>query len=274
MWIDKQGRVHHRSPAAAAAARESASIVVRHGRRALEFGFYPDTVSARAVLQAVEIIRDSRPGTHITLAPLGDGRQKRAFNDQPAAITMMMGFFAEARSSRNPRFLYERLPADRIAQDAGFGAIDEAWRTQPGRADQRLMEAVRASSSGRYLEVDPQDGATRLILRAVGAGYSLYGNGWKSGAVGERFEDMPDSDYARAAADAYREVFRTGQPVFEDVTALVHMMRTGPLLLTYRRVILPIGSGARPLRLLGATLDQRVRRLAFGTNAESGDVLQ
>ena len=90
MWIDKQGRVHHRSPAAAAAARESASIVVRHGRRALEFGFYPDTVSARAVLQAVEIIRDSRPGTHITLAPLGDGRQKRAFNDQPAAITMMI----------------------------------------------------------------------------------------------------------------------------------------------------------------------------------------
>lgn len=274
MWIDKLGRVHDRSAAGAVSAMAKASIVVRRQGRHLEFGFWPETVSARAVLQAVEIICDSRPGTRFTLVPRGGARHKRAFDDQPAAVAMLMGLFAGARRTHDARFIFKRLPADTIARDAGFGAIDQAWRTGPARADQSLMEAVRASSSGRYLEVDPQEGGARLIVRTVGEGYSLYGNGWKSGAIGERFEDMPDSDYARAAADAYREVFRTGEPVFEDVTALVHMMRTGPLLLTYRRVILPIGWPARPVRLLGATLDQRVRPLAFGTTDESGDVLQ
>jgi hypothetical protein len=134
------------------------------------------------------------------------------------------------------------------------------------------MEAVREASRGRYLEVDPQDGASKLVLGVVGEGYSLYGNGWKSGAVGGIFEDMPDFDYARRAAQAYREVFRTGQPIFEDVTAVVQLLRTGPLLLKYRRVILPIG-GEQPALLLGATLDQQVTHLPVGAGNELGDVL-
>ena len=75
---------------------------------------------------------------------------------------------------------------------------------------------MREASCGRYLEVVPQDGASRLVLDAVGDGYSLYGNGWKSVAVGGRFEDMPDFEYAQWAAQAYREAFRSGQPIFED----------------------------------------------------------
>ena len=93
-------------------------------------------------------------------------------------------------------------------------------------------------------------------------------------AVGGRFEDMPDYEYARWAAQAYREAFRTGQPIFEDITAVVRLLRTGRLLLTYRRVILPVGGGEHPTVLLGATLDQRVTHLSLGAGDEFGDVLQ
>ena len=125
------------------------------------------------------------------------------------------------------------------------------------------MEAVREASCARYLAVDPRDGAAKLVLDAVGEGYSLYGNGWKSVAVGGRFEDMPDYQYACRAAQAYREAFRSGQPIFEDVSAVVQLLSAGPLLLKYRRAILPIGSGERPSLLLGATLNQSVTRLSL-----------
>jgi hypothetical protein len=274
-WIDRQGRVRYRSHSAATSAPDCESIAVRRDRRrSVEFRFHPSTVSERALLRAVDAMRDSRPGTQITLAALHGDEQKHTFNDPAAAIAMAMRLFADARHSRTARFLFKRLPAEHIAQDPGFGAILEVWRARRESASQRLTEVIRSSSQGRYLEVDPLDGASKLILRTIGEGYSLYGNGWKSGALGGRFEDMPDFAYARAAAEAYREAFRTNQPVFEEVTALVQMLRTGLLLLTYRRAILPVGDRPRRHRLLGATLDQRVRRLAFGTGDELGDVLQ
>ena len=93
-------------------------------------------------------------------------------------------------------------------------------------------------------------------------------------AVGGLFEDMPDFEYARWAAQAYREAYRTGEPIFEEVSAAVRLLRRGRLRLTYRRVILPVGSGEHPTRLLGATLDQRVTQLPLGADDEFGDVLQ
>jgi hypothetical protein len=111
-------------------------------------------------------------------------------------------------------------------------------------------------------------------MAAVGDGYSLYGNGWKSVAVGGLFEDMPDFEYACWAAQAYREAFRTAQPVFEDVAATVRLRHAGLLRLQYRRVILPIGSGEQPTLLLGATLQQSVRRLSLGADDELRDILQ
>ena len=81
------------------------------------------------------------------------------------------------------------------------------------------MQAVREVSCGRYLVVVPRDRVPRARLGTVGKGYSLYGYGWKSVAVGGQFEDMPDYVYARRAAQAYRDAFRTGQPIFEDITA-------------------------------------------------------
>src|SRR5262249_30713732 len=83
-----------------------------------------------------------------------------------------------------------------------------------GRRTGPLLEAVREASGGRYLEVAPRDGAAKLVMAAVGDGYSLYGNGWKSVAVGGLFEDMPDYEYGCWAAQAYREAVRTARAFF------------------------------------------------------------
>lgn len=205
---------------------------------------------------------------------LDRGLADHLVGNRAAAIEHLTDLAADAQSTRLDDFSSRRrVPAAAMA-DPAFGRLLEAWREARGSREQGLMQVVRDVSQGRYLEVRPQQGASRLILDAVGDAYSLYGSGWRSMAVGGLFEDMPDFEYARWAARSYRDVFRTGQPVFEEVSAVVRLLRSGRLLLTYRRAILPVGSGEHPTQLVGATLDQRVTHLASGADDAFGDLLQ
>jgi hypothetical protein len=245
-------------------------VLYRHPFHLIEVSFRPNLVKPVALVEATYWLAD-QACNRIDIE-CGAAAQKRSFSDPAMAIAYLMNLPETAGGARKHDFQSQRHASGAVASDASFGSIYEAWRATPGIKNQRLMEAVREASRGRYLEVDPQDGASKLVLGAVGEGYSLYGNSWKSGAVGGRFEDMPDFDYARRAAQAYREAFRTGQPIFEDVTAVVHLLRTGPLLLRYRRAILPIGGGDQPALLLGATLNQQVTHLPVGAVDELGNV--
>ena len=271
--IDGRGRVRDWSAPMAVAVKDMGCVAVRrYGSHSLEVFYRPSAVAPMALLTAVELLNVS-DCERVALASWATDWQT-ILCDRAVAIKHMVGLTTQAQSPRKREFLSQRHALSAVAADATFGPVQHAWRETQGVMDRRLMQTVREASCGRYLVVDPRDGATRLVLDTVGEGYSLYGNGWKSVAVGGRFEDMPDYVYACRAAQAYREAFRTGQPIFEDVTALVRLLSSGPLLLKYRRVILPIGGGEHPALLLGATLDQSVTRLSLGAGDELGDVLQ
>jgi len=245
----------------------------RYGSRAVEVRYRPSRVKPGALLKTARLL-DIRKWEQHVLAAWRHGWQHTLVGKRTDAIEHLTRVAAEAQSTRSHDFLSQRHGLHDVAEDAAFGRIHDAWRASRGRKDQRLVEAMREASGGRFLEVAPQDGASKLVIEAVGEGYSLYGKGWKAVAVGGRFEDMPDYLYAQWAAGVYREVFRTGQPVFEDVEAAVKLRRAGRLLLTYRRVILPIGGGEGPTLLLGATLGQHVTRLGLEPGDEPGDVRQ
>ena len=273
--VDGRGRVRNGSAWADIAIEDKGCVALRsHGDRAIEIRYRPGAVKPRALLRTVQLLDGTRKwDRHVLMAWIEDW-QTTLIGSRTAAIEHLMGLVTDTQSTRKRDFLSQRHAASAAMRDPAFARLQDAWQSARGRKRQGLMQAVREASRGRYLEVAPQQGASRLVLDAVGDAYSLYGNGWRSMAVGGRFEDMPDFEYARWAAQAYREAFRTGQPVFEDVSAVVRLLRTGRLLLTYKRVILPVGRGEHPTMLLGATLDQRVTHLPLGADDEFGDVLQ
>jgi hypothetical protein len=243
------------------------------GRGAVEVRYRPSRAKPMALLTAVQWL-DRPDWSRIVLRPW-PGEQPAHFMGEPAdAIAYLIGPASAAQSTRRMDFQARRHPPAAIARNAAFGRIQEAWRAAHGAKDRGLMEAVIEASCGRYLEVIPQGGGARLVMDTVGNGYTLYGQGWKSIAVGGRFEDMPDYEYGQWAAHGYRQAFRSGQPIFEDVTAAVRLRRPGRLRLTYQRVILPLGGGDHPTLLLGATLNQRVTHLAVEPEEGFGDVLQ
>jgi hypothetical protein len=270
--IDGRGRVWRNAAALNTAAAGDGGVALRRRRSgAIEIRYRPHSVKPMAVLRVVQLVDECE---RVVLVPGFADRDGQLICRCGAAIERLTRLTSEAQSTRRCDFHARRYERKTAADDAAFGPVYGAWRAAHGRRNRDLLEAVRDASRGRYLEVAPRDGATKLVMAAVGNGYSLYGNGWKSVAVGGLFEDMPDFEYACWAAHAYREAFRTAQPIFEDVAAIVRLRHAGPLRLEYRRVILPIGDGEHPTLLLGATLQQSVTRLPLRADHEPGDVLQ
>jgi hypothetical protein len=270
--IDGSGRVWHDTGGASVAVEDSGGVALRRRRSgAMEVRFRPNSVKPMAVLRVVKMLETCE---RVVLVPGFANRDEQLISHCAAAIERLTQVTNEAQSARARDFYSRRHWRGAAAADVAFGPVHDAWCAARGRRNRDLLDAVRDASAGRYLEVVPREGATKLVMAAVGDGYSLYGNGWKSVAVGGLFEDMPDFEYACWAAQAYREAFRTAQPVFEDVAATVRLRHAGLLRLQYRRAILPIGSGEQPTLLLGATLQQSVRRLSLGADDELRDILQ
>jgi len=270
--IDEHGRVWHGTAGTSPAVEENGGVALRrHRSGAMEVRFRPNSVKPMAVLRVVKMLETCE---RVVLVPGFANRDEHLISHWPAAIERLTQVTNEAQSSRARDFHSRRHWRGAAAAHVTFGPVHEAWCAARGRRKRNLLEAVRDAAAGRYLEVVPREGAAKLVMAAVGNGYSLYGKGWKSVAVGGLFEDMPDFEYACWAAQAYREAFRTAQPVFEDVVATVRLRHAGALRLEYRRAILPIGSGEQPTSLLGATLQQSVRRVSLGGDNEPRDVLQ
>jgi len=269
--IDGRGRVRHQTATSDIAVENKGGVALRRWRSgAVELRYRPNAVKPMAVLKAVELLEDCQ---RVVLVPGFTGRDGQLISGCASAIERLTRLTGEAQSTRGRDFRSLRHEHSAATNDTAFGPVYAAWRAAHGVKDRELLEAVRDASCGRYLEVVPRDGAAKLVMAAVGNGYSLYGDGWKSVAVGGLFEDMPDFEYACWAAQAYREAYHTAQPIFEDVAATVRLRQAGWLLLEYRRMILPVGSGEHPTLLLGATLQQSVRRLTFGAGDKLVDVL-
>src|SRR5215813_4677623 len=270
--IDGHGRVWHDAAAASVAVEDNGGVALRRRRSgAMEVRFRPNSVKPMAVLRVVKMLERCE---RVVLVPGFANRDEQLISHCAAAIERLTQLTNEAQTSRARDFSSRRHWREAAAADLAFGPVHQAWCAARGRRSHHLLEAVRDASGGRYLAIFPREAATKLVMAAVGNCYSLYGKGWKSIAVGGLFEEMPDFEYACWAAQAYREAFRTAQPVFEDVAATVRLRHAGLLRLQYRRAILPLGSGEQPTLLLGATLQQSVRRLSLGADDELCDVLQ
>jgi len=111
-----------------------------------------------------------------------------------------------------------------------------------------------ASLSERYILLAEDENRE---LRVCDFGNALMSRSpeWQSQARGRLIDDLPDWNYGRWIAAAYREAGRKGQPLLEEVAAVIAWPQLGTLSHAYWRLIVSgVGPGGRR-RLLGVTLD-------------------
>jgi hypothetical protein len=115
-------------------------------------------------------------------------------------------------------------------------------------------QTLPAPLADRYLLL-MEDDNRELRVCDFGSALMTRSPQWQRRARGRRVDDLPDWNYGQWVADAYRQAGRSGQPLLEEVAAVIDWPELGTLSHAYWRLIVPgVGSGART-RLLGVTLD-------------------
>jgi len=100
-----------------------------------------------------------------------------------------------------------------------------------------------------------EDGNGELRVSEFGRTMMSRSRWWRRKARGHRIDDMPDWSYGRWVGDAYREARQTGQPLLEDVKAVINWPELGTFSHSYWRLIVPVMRHGYPTRLLGVTVD-------------------
>jgi hypothetical protein len=115
--------------------------------------------------------------------------------------------------------------------------------------DVSVRQELSVQFGGRWTlsELDTSNG--QVTIRNMGEGYPLYDCAWTCEPLGRSFDEFPDPDYGRFVTESHREAFTSGQPIYDEVNALIDWPRFGPLRTRYERMIAPFFSGSRPLLL-------------------------
>jgi hypothetical protein len=145
------------------------------------------------------------------------------------------------------------IPPDQLATENPLRQVlEDASRLPSIVADPAKM--LPAPLTDRYLLL-MEDDNRELRVCDFGSALMWRSPQWQRRARGRRVNDLPDWNYGQWVANAYREAGRSGQPLLEEVAAVIDWPELGALYHAYWRLIVPgVGSGART-RLLGVTLD-------------------
>jgi hypothetical protein len=156
-----------------------------------------------------------------------------------------------ARPSRV--FSRRTIPPSRLGTDNPLRCIlEDASRLASIVANPAQM--LPTPLGERYLLLTEDDNR-ELRVCELGSTMMSRSPQWRSRARGRRIDDLPDWNYGQWVADAYREAARSGQPLFEEVSAVIEWPEFGTLSHTYWRLIVPrMGPGLRT-QLLGVTVD-------------------
>jgi hypothetical protein len=128
--------------------------------------------------------------------------------------------------------------------------VSNPWRMLPNAVRDRFV----------LLE---EDADHELRVRDFGPTMMSRSPSWQSRAIGQRAGELPDWRYGQWVEQAYRDVARRGEPLIEEVTAVIDWPACGEVRHCYWRVILPCATPRGSLRLLGVTLDRlRAHRAA------------
>ena len=162
-------------------------------------------------------------------------------------------FLLQGPAHRAHGFSRARIAPDQLANANPLRQVFEDARRLSSFVG-NPAQVLPASLSERYILLLEDENRE---LRVCDFGNALMSRSpeWQSQAHGRRIDDLPDWNYGRWIADAYREAAHRGQPLLEEVAAMIDWPQLGTLSHAYWRLIVPgVAAGGRR-RLLGITLD-------------------
>ncbi|MBI1773771.1 MAG: hypothetical protein HYR63_00355 [Proteobacteria bacterium] len=231
------------------AVRTLGWVGVRFGVDEIAVRLDPTVLSSSAAVGAMAALADTRRLPVRLRLPLTEGWASEIFAGASAAITRIEQL-AKGSESSVARFVFMRQPTDIIFRGRNRALIHMLQLARNATATIARADAVALA------EADP-DRRTTMVWRRIGADRHTppNGTGWtfesvaaamriyreeeRRNLIGADTSFAADPDFARWCAAAYRRAEEAGEPIVEDVRALVGLSVGTAIETTYRRLLLP-----------------------------------
>jgi hypothetical protein len=214
----------------------------------------PSATNPVTFASAIFLISDL-PDQRLVLSCLEDSWTHVLCRDKAEARSRLLHAMDQAEDAREQPFLCERHCLDEVPPNSSISMLLAFWTECRGAFDDdQLSTALNRILRDRFALLSTRGDDETLLIENWGYGTASYWQSWLRRCRGLQFEDQPDHRYARAAAAAYREVLRSGQPLFDHVDAITSNAGQGKKRITYSRLIVPVDRTNGPPWLLSTSL--------------------
>ncbi|MFM9941301.1 MAG: hypothetical protein ACKVP7_17600 [Hyphomicrobiaceae bacterium] len=179
---------------------------------------------------------------------------------QAAAMARVEQLVAQASQSKPEEFLARASRSIEGQAAATVTTIMKDWpRLSTANGQHQLMQLLNASFGDRYVVVRQDASLGSVVFHELGAGLFSKYETWRSCAVGAPVEEQPDRTYGRWIAKTYADAMVANVPRIEDIDAIVRWPHAGRTRLRYKRLLVPLQTGAgEPLLLSASLMDPRI----------------
>lgn len=194
------------------------------------------------------------------LSWLGTAWQTELHRPPHSALTRLEALIGPARLPRHEAHIARRVTGAELHPRSVLGEIVRQWPdlSQPA-ARPALLSRLHEVLGTRYLVLRRDERHGRLVFHEFGDGIFRPYQTWRDCALGAPLAEMPDRAYGRWVEQCYALAWAAGEPLVEDVDAVVQWPHAGPTRMRYKRVVLPLQEAAGPPKLLGGSfLDDRI----------------
>ena len=220
----------------------------------------PRVAQSRALDAVYDLLTTSPGGGVHLILRLGDDWVSETQESGGEAADRINQLVSQAHLRRSARFLAAQQPISVLFRDRKSALLDTLHRTL------QLHGKETAEACSRFAEEDPAGLTSILVgrkessgrkwpLRHLGRGIRFYSAEDRERLIGTDVRDSADRDYGEWCAQRYERAVASGDPLLEDVRAVVYRRNEPPFETSYRRLYVPLGeSSGEPIVLVTCEL--------------------
>jgi hypothetical protein len=249
-------------------------IAVTENSGSLRLQLRPAIVSQTALGGLLYWMHD-RAIERVLISALDEEWSHELVASRDEAVRRLLARVRFSPADRDGDFLSRPRPLHQLQRSSPLRAALDAWSATQGRYDPEVIRpSLQKALDDRFVLIDAPSGSRNLLINDVGSGLTRLAEYWLSRARGLRVEDQPDYAYGKWVAQLYQQALSCGEPLLEDVDAVVMWPGQPRQSYCYRRLILPFKRRDGSSVLLGTTLRDPGIDLRIKRNQELLQVLQ
>ena len=212
----------------------------------------PKVVSDCAVVGLLYWLRD-HPSRPSAISWLDKIWQLERAESTEAAISLL-GYLLDrpnANTRSSPKFLSKPSgKAEAIWTRASSTVLPLLNMAGPSPV---LFAAMDHYFNKRWSLLEVDKGSLAVSVIKLGKGYPPLHPSFNSGAHGKLLSEIADQSYSDWVARSYQAVAESGQPICEEVDAVIRWPRLGEIRTRYLRVIIPVANFENSCRVMSAS---------------------